>query len=61
MDERTHRLVRDFVDVEETGEHARLVLVRPNATGFVSRFDSPMVGRERERRRLHDAFEQAIG
>ena len=26
-----------------------------------SRFTSPMVGRERERRRLHDAFEQAAG
>ena len=25
------------------------------------RFVSPMVGRERERRRLHDAFEQAVG
>jgi len=25
------------------------------------RFASPMVGRERERRRLHDAFEQAVG
>jgi tetratricopeptide (TPR) repeat protein len=46
--------------VEEAREHARLVLVRPNARGFVSRFDSPMVGRERERRRLHDALEQAI-
>jgi DNA-binding SARP family transcriptional activator/tetratricopeptide (TPR) repeat protein len=60
IDERTHRLVRNLVDVEESGKHARLVLVRPNATGFVSRFDSPMVGRERERRRLHGAFEQAI-
>jgi DNA-binding SARP family transcriptional activator/tetratricopeptide (TPR) repeat protein len=60
MDERTRRLVRDLVDVDETGEHARLVLVRPHATGFVSRFDSPMVGRERERRRMHDAFEQAM-
>jgi predicted ATPase/DNA-binding SARP family transcriptional activator len=27
----------------------------------VRRFTSPMVGRERERRRLHDAFEQAAG
>jgi DNA-binding SARP family transcriptional activator/tetratricopeptide (TPR) repeat protein len=26
-----------------------------------SRLTSPMVGRERERRRLHDAFEQAVG
>ncbi len=25
------------------------------------RFTSPMVGRERERRRMHDAFEQAVG
>jgi DNA-binding SARP family transcriptional activator len=60
MDARTHRLVRDLVEVEDTGEHSRLVLIRLNATGFVSRFDSPMVGRERERRRLHDAFEQAM-
>ena len=57
IDERTHRLVRTLVDVEETGEHSRLVLVRPDATGLRRcRFDSPMVGRERERRRLHDAL-----
>jgi DNA-binding SARP family transcriptional activator len=29
--------------------------------GADRRFVSPMVGRERERRRLHDAFEQAVG
>jgi predicted ATPase len=61
VDERTHRLVRDAVDAETHGEHSRLLGVRPVAAGFVSRFDSPMVGREREQRRLQDAFAQAIG
>ena len=60
IDERSLRLVRDAVDAETVGEHIRLVSMLPLAPGHVSRFDSPMVGRERERRRLHDAFEQAV-
>ena len=61
MDERTNRLVRDSVDAETSGEHVRLLSVRAIELGRVSRSDSPMVGREREQRRLHDAFEQALG
>jgi DNA-binding SARP family transcriptional activator/tetratricopeptide (TPR) repeat protein len=60
LGERTHRLVRDAVDTEPIGEHHRLLRVHPPLAGHPSRFDSPMVGRERERRRLQDAFEQAI-
>ncbi len=34
---------------------------RSTAASQRGRFVSPMVGRDRERRRLHDAFEQAVG
>jgi DNA-binding SARP family transcriptional activator len=59
VDERTRLLVRDLADVEDSDGHWRLVRVQAPTSGFKSRFDSPMVGRERERRRLKDAFEQA--
>ena len=63
MDERTLRLVRDARRCG--GNRAStfdLVGVRPVEPELrASRFDSPMVGREREQRRLHDAFEQALG
>jgi predicted ATPase len=39
----------------------RLLAVVPGALGHPSRFESPIVGRRRERRRLLDAFEQAGG
>jgi DNA-binding SARP family transcriptional activator len=45
----------DSVALDETTRRA--VAARRDGT----RFASPMVGRERERRRLHDAFEQAAG
>ena len=61
LDEATHRLVRDAVDVEPSGEWLRLLAVRDGSPVKRSRFDAPMVGRERERRRLHDSFEQAVG
>ena len=60
LDERTYRLVRGAVDAEMIDGHARLLGVRAATPGYASRFDSPMVGREREQRRLHDAFEQAV-
>jgi DNA-binding SARP family transcriptional activator len=60
LDDRTSRLVRDFADIEVAGDSARLVRVRPLALDTGRRFDSPMIGRERERRRLHDAFAQAL-
>src|SRR5262249_35801430 len=59
--ESTYRLVRDAVEAEPAGRHFRLLALLPDAPGHVSRFDSPMVGRERELRRLGDAFEQATG
>jgi DNA-binding SARP family transcriptional activator/tetratricopeptide (TPR) repeat protein len=64
LDGATNRLVRDSVGVEPEVVDSipvfRLVQLRDAAVGDVSRFVSPMVGRERERRRLHDAFEQAV-
>ena len=68
--ENTCRLVRDTVDVEPMApsgdqpgaiQARRLVAVRPDVPARVSHFESPMVGREREQRRLRDAFEQAVG
>jgi class 3 adenylate cyclase/tetratricopeptide (TPR) repeat protein len=62
LDERTRRLLRGQVTVHEGDGDAdrvvRLLEVTIQATQ-ASRFTSPMVGRERERRRLFDAFEQA--
>ena len=47
--------------VEAAEGTLRLIELRREAAGHVSRFDSPMVGRERERRRLHDVFDTAVG
>jgi class 3 adenylate cyclase len=69
--EETLRLIRDAVEVErveplelkgkaEPVQAYRLVSVHADA-GFARRLDAPMVGRQRELRRLHDAFEQAVG
>ena len=62
----THRFVRDAVvtePAEQNGEEStfRLLAVIPGAPAYRSRFESPMVGRVRERRRLYDAFDQAVG
>jgi DNA-binding SARP family transcriptional activator len=64
IDELTRRVVRDAVVVEPL-THAsapalRLVRLVDTERGYASRFVSPIVGRERERRRLNDAFEQAL-
>ena len=61
VDERTLTLVRVSAEVETRRDHGRLVGVSPLELDAGRRFDSPMVGREREKRRLHDAFEQALG
>jgi DNA-binding SARP family transcriptional activator len=65
LDEGTRRLAGDAVVVESTQAGPlsafRLIAMGGVAAGHTMRFDSPMVGRERERRRLHDAFEQASG
>ena len=67
--ETTYRLVKNAINVEvvlPTGDAAavpayRLVDVAMDVLDQVRRFDSPMVGRKRERRRLEDAFQQAVG
>jgi class 3 adenylate cyclase len=65
VDERTRRLVRDAVVVEprQVGSLGAfwLVEVTDVRPGHPGRFESPIVGRDRERRRLHGAFEQAVG
>ncbi len=66
----THRLVRDAVEVESLGEVTvkgrqapiealRLLAVDRLAAGHERRLDSPMVGRERPRRLLDEAFAEA--
>jgi DNA-binding SARP family transcriptional activator len=60
LDEATLRLGRDLADVARADGHIHLLDVHPSAR-HASRFQSPMVGRERERRRLQDAFDQAVG
>ena len=63
----THQLVRDAVEIEPLGEIAvkgrqapieafRLLVVDRSAAGHERRLDSPMIGRERPRRLLDDAF-----
>jgi predicted ATPase len=70
LGEGTHHLVRWAVDAEPTGAIGtrrrsgptpafRLLAVNPGLTGHEQRFDSPLVGRGRERRLLKAAFEQA--
>jgi DNA-binding SARP family transcriptional activator/class 3 adenylate cyclase len=70
LGEGTHHLVRWAIDAEPTGaldprsrsrptRAFRLLAVTPGLTGHAQRFDSPLVGRERERRLLESAFEQA--
>ena len=68
----TYRLVRDAVEVEpvaplelkgkvEPISAYRLVKVEAGAPGRARRLDSPMVGRERERAVLHQAYQRAVG
>ena len=61
LDRATHRLVRDAVVVEAAGDAWHVLDVVDGSAGQPGRLTSPMVGRERERRRLRDAFEQAVG
>ncbi len=65
----TAALVRDAVETEEVELELkgkteplvahRLVSLQAQAPGFARRFDAPLVGRERELRRLQEAFGQA--
>ena len=60
MDSATRAVLREAVVVESVDGDWRVLDVAEVAPGRVSPFDSPMVGREREGRRLQDAFEQAV-
>ena len=60
IDEATQRRVNDAVQVESGGDGLRVVAVRKDPVAPGSRFDTPMVGRGRERRRLRDVFDQAV-
>ncbi len=71
LGEETLRLARAGVEVEpveplelkgktEPVTAFRLVAVLPDAPGVARRAEAPMVGRERELDRLHDAFSQAL-
>jgi DNA-binding SARP family transcriptional activator len=58
--DRTRRLVREAVTAEATGDAWRLITVVDGTPTAGDRLNSPMVGRDRERRRLRDAFDQAV-
>jgi class 3 adenylate cyclase len=70
LGEETHDLIRWAIDAEPAGaidplgtsastRAFRLLAVTPGLTSHAQRFDSALVGRERERRLLESAFEQA--
>jgi DNA-binding SARP family transcriptional activator/class 3 adenylate cyclase len=61
IDEATHRLVRDAIVAEATNDAWRFLEVTEQVRGQARRLVSSMIGRRRERRRLEDAFEQAVG
>jgi DNA-binding SARP family transcriptional activator len=61
LDRSTYRLVRDIASAEPRDEDGYRLLEPPRQSAVTPRrFRSPLVGRERERRRLHDAFAQAV-
>ena len=59
IDEATHRLARHSIGAERVDDAWRLLALTDSDARFERRLMSPMIGRTRERRRLHDAFEQA--
>jgi predicted ATPase/DNA-binding SARP family transcriptional activator len=61
FDEGAWRLVREAVTSERTDDLWRLVGLEAATARSVRTLASTLVGRARERRRLHDAFEQAEG
>ena len=63
LDHATSRLVRDAVLVEPLERRTDAVRLREvvdTPRGHSRRFDSPMIGREREHRRLRDTFELSV-
>jgi DNA-binding SARP family transcriptional activator/class 3 adenylate cyclase len=60
IDGATRAVLRDAVKVEPARGGWRVLDAAAVAPGRGGRFDSPMVGREREQRRLQDAFDQAV-
>jgi DNA-binding SARP family transcriptional activator/class 3 adenylate cyclase len=60
IDSATRAVLREAVVAEPAGGDWRVLEIPDVSPGRFSRFDSPMVGRERERRRLQDAFDQAV-
>ncbi|MGZ4386093.1 MAG: BTAD domain-containing putative transcriptional regulator [Gaiellaceae bacterium] len=61
VDDSARRLLREAALTERVDGGWRLVELLGDAALPSTRLDSPMVGRERERRRLRDAFDQAVG
>jgi DNA-binding SARP family transcriptional activator len=60
FDDMVHRLVRDAVTADRAGDAWLLLDIAGAPSIPARRFDSPMIGRRRERRRLRDAFDQAF-
>jgi predicted ATPase/DNA-binding SARP family transcriptional activator/class 3 adenylate cyclase len=60
VDEATRALLRNGFVVEAVDGAWRVIQAADTAPGFARRLSSAMVGRERERRRLRDAFDQAV-
>ena len=64
LDQSTARLVESAAVVRQATAGktpvSYLVALRPDGPSRPDRFGSPMVGRERERRRLRDVFDQAL-
>jgi class 3 adenylate cyclase/tetratricopeptide (TPR) repeat protein len=71
LGEMTWKLVRDAVEVEsleglelkgkgEAVNAYRLVSIKPRAEGRARRLDSPMIGRDRERSLLEQAYERTV-
>jgi DNA-binding SARP family transcriptional activator len=61
FDTATSRLARDVASEPADGAGFRLLEATVRASVPSGGYRSPMVGRFRERRRLHDAFAQAVG
>jgi DNA-binding SARP family transcriptional activator/class 3 adenylate cyclase/tetratricopeptide (TPR) repeat protein len=60
VDEATHRLARYAIGAERVDGAWRLLELTESDARVERRLVSPMIGRTRERRRMQDAFEQAV-